>query len=115
MSLDFNYEKVKDVDTFMWDEKERMRPEIESLIFYTSFVGVGELQTAEDAERLWERALIFNGALYNDKPVFTREDCLRMVGLTTNSSNLTEAAFWKDLRFRSEKLRSRRKESTNNP
>lgn len=110
MSLDYNYEKVQDADSFMWDEKERMRPEIESLIYYTSFVGVGELKTADDAERLWERALIFNGALYNDKPAFTQEDCLKMIGLTTNSSNMSDSAFWKDLRFRSEKLRERRKE-----
>ena len=107
MPLNFNYEKVKDADRVMWDEKDQMRPEIESLIFHTSFVGVGVLNTEADAERLWARSLIFNGALYNDTPMFTREDCLNMVGLTTNSSNMTEAAFWKDLRRRSEFLRER--------
>lgn len=92
MSLDFSYANVQNSDEVMWDENDRMKPEIESIIFATMAVGINKI-TEDNYVIFFHRYCkyqISNG--YGD-PFFSLADVKSVIGLSTNASTKTDASF----------------------
>jgi hypothetical protein len=94
MSLDFNYAKCD--DKVLWDENDRMRPEVESIIWHTMFLGQNKI-TEENWRTFYCRYVSYRIANGQGEPYFSLADVKGMIGLHTNASTITEAAFKKDL------------------
>lgn len=113
MSLDFNYSKIADADrvTTHPDDlgkdpaKERVRYHavFDSVVWALMVIGVGSitektLETVQSRMGQYQKAL---GPSFEDKdgrPVYiTDEDLAKLVGLTTNVSNMTDAQWAKHL------------------
>lgn len=95
MSLDYNYANVANKDEVIWDENDRMRPEVESMIFATMAVGINKI-TAENYEEFWKRYAKWSWVCGN-APFFDMAWVQKMIGLHTNASTITTAAFNKKL------------------
>ena len=95
MSLDYSYKNVVDSDTVMWDEEDHMLPEVQSIIFATIGVGISTI-TGDNYVIFYER-YVRHSLVYGSEPYFTLALVKKMVGLSTNASPLTDAAFKKNL------------------
>lgn len=101
MSLDYFYGKVKDADTVVFDENDRMRAEVQSVIFLTMPLGMSQVTEANATEFYRRFRMFYRVKGYNDKDVAETGVTLALVkslaGLGTNASSKTMAAFKKDL------------------
>ena len=103
MSLNFQFNALVDSDEGMqwvWPEFNAetnpsvpMNPKVESIIFATMSVGINRI-TEDNAPSFYGRYLMICRALKSN-PYFNMEDVYRTVGLTTNVSSMTDAAFKK--------------------
>lgn len=95
MSLDFNgYGSWNGEPADFFDESDRMRPETESVIWHTMYVGIGEI-TKDNVQEFWDRSC-FVERLSRDGgtvPFFTREFLEKMIGLRTNVTRWTRTQF----------------------
>lgn len=92
MSLDFSYGDVAD-QSVMWDENNRMKPEVESLIFNTMTIGINKI-TADNYQTFYVRYCMY----YASKGYETFYDLAfvkSMIGLHTNASPISDAQFKK--------------------
>lgn len=69
-----------------------MRPEVESIIFHTMFLGMPEI-TEANAEEFYRRAELLYWSKGIAEPFFSLDDVKGMVGLKTNASALTLKQF----------------------
>lgn len=106
MSLNFSLGKIVDASPegmqWVWPEYNAetnpsvpMNPKVESMIFTTMNVGINKI-TEENAPSFYGRYLMLCRSLKHD-PFFTVEDVFKTVGLSTNASSMTDAAFKKHL------------------
>lgn len=93
MSLDFNGwgNWAGEESDFFDPETDQMRPETESVIFHTMFVGINSI-TEQTVDEFWNRSLLF-ARIHGNEPFFKRDLVTKMVGLHTNASPFTRAAF----------------------
>ncbi len=112
MALHWNLEKVP--DEFCWNEDESMNPTTHTLIWGMMAIDMNGI-TEENAVEVHRRFRIL--AQIYDEPAykFTLEDLKNRVGLSTNVSTTTKAAFKKRVmlaldRVASDALRRERKE-----
>ncbi len=101
MSLDYKLDKIRDYETVCWEAKGQMNPTTRALIFYTRAVGLGEIADKNVGEwcfrlkllaRLDDRARPLS-PLNHCLDVPTVADLRRHIGLTTNATNETRAAW----------------------
>lgn len=97
MSLDFNY---KDCDDSLLTD-EHYSATCEFVVFQTMFVGMPQI-TRDNVEQFAMRILLFNAASGGIFSPHTSSEVLDKVlpwvGLRTNASHMTDAAFYKKLR-----------------
>lgn len=92
-------------DAFTWDENERSEQygqELETMVWNTMFLGINKV-TADNWKDFYARYVIFN---WDRKPAdlfVTPDMCKRWIGLSTNATNYTRAAFNKGIIERMEK------------
>lgn len=94
MSLDYSYANVKNSDDVMWDENDRMLPEVESIIFATMAVGINKI-TEDNYIEFFRRYVMYRYANNYGEPFFDLAKVQEMIGLSTNASTFTDAAFRK--------------------
>lgn len=92
MSLDFSYGDVVD-QSVMWDENDRMKPEVESLIFNTMTIGINKL-TADNYRTFYTRYCMYYASKGYER-FYDLAFVKSMIGLHTNASTITDAAFMK--------------------
>jgi hypothetical protein len=105
MSLTYDYSAVRDSDTLMFDEDDRMKPESECIIFATIFIGINTITEAnwqsfylrlsmyENAHGSLVRRVNDDGLLVDS---FMSPEIVRAhIGLHTNARNLTMPQFKK--------------------
>lgn len=101
MSLDFNY---KDCDKSLLTD-EHYEQTCSLVVYNTMFVGINHI-TDESIFRFAQRVMILNASMNNVYGPDSYQgwiDILRpWVGLRTNASAMTEAAFWKMCRERAQ-------------
>lgn len=98
MSLDFNYSKVKNHDTLMFNEEDLMKPVSEVLIWRMMHTGIGWELTEENAAEFYARSKLLDalwGCLLIPKRSLTVEEIRAHIGLTVNVSPETRASFTK--------------------
>lgn len=105
MSLNFQFHNITDTNEgmqFVWPEYDAvsnpnvpMNPKVESIIFATMSTGINKL-TEDNVPKFYSRYLMLIRTAGYDA-YFSLEDAYKMVGLTTNASSYTDAAFKKHL------------------
>jgi len=94
MSLDFNYAQCD--EKVLWDENDRMRPEVESIIWNTMFLGINKI-TEDNYRAFFVRYNMIGMARSNNfVPYFNLSDVKGMIGLHTNASTKSETVFKKE-------------------
>ena len=95
MSLDWS---VRGCDN--WEELTDNQPELNkthALVFATMSIGIGAI-TEKNYKKFYHRYLAFLPTLWEQpRPEITLEDVRRRIGLTTNASKKSDAAFIKDI------------------
>ena len=102
MSLDFNLVNVQpqlemntvergDFFKAAWDSGK-----LESLIFNTMTIGINHLKDEETVNKFWHRYVTYYTAAGYDL-YYDRAFLLSMIGLRTNASTITDAAFKKEV------------------
>lgn len=101
MSLDFNYSKVKDHDTVMFDEKDMMKPVSEVIIWRMMHTGIDWELTESNAGEFYARCK-FLDALWGQLLIrpegdssLTPEEVQAHIGLHVNVAPETRSKFTK--------------------
>lgn len=92
MSLDFNGWANWAGEESDFVVGDSLYPEVESVIFHTMFVGVPQITDATVRE-FWNRAVLLSRVRYQQDPFFSEDLLRKMIGLRTNASPITRAAF----------------------
>lgn len=106
MSLDFNFTKIAEPRDWMFypDDKEeygtyadQLRGEIRAVIFYMIPIGINYIKDEAVAATFYRRMVMYWSVKgWEPEPEITFELLTKLVGLSTNVSPKTDAAFRKD-------------------
>jgi len=96
MSLDYNMSAVENYDELKTDDE---MAKTSAMIWDTLATDIGHIKDYDTAVNFYARAIMFGGACLISTPlVYTLSDVVRRIGLRTNVSTTSDAAFHGKLR-----------------